>query len=108
MANMIVVLSETVSRLQAQFRLPFFEQMRDNFKWGYRVAITDSIQANKGVCLVSSIIILLQFTSVYVLCHQLEHGRHFEITILGFNVMSAVFQMYKTHIAWKCTSHVIC
>ena len=41
---------------------------------GNRVAITGSIQANMGLCLVSSIIILLQLTSVYLLCHQHEQG----------------------------------
>ena len=67
MANMIVLLPETVSRLEAQFRLLFFRvNVRQCFKWGDRVAITDSIQANKGPCLVSSMIILLQLRSVYL------------------------------------------
>ena len=76
MANMIVLLPETESRLEAQFRLlfVFLANVRQCFKWGNRVAITDSIPANKGLCLVSSMIILLQLMSVYLLCHQHEHG----------------------------------
>ena len=74
---MIVLLSETVSRLEAQFWLLFFfffffffwgggglADVRQCFKWGNRSAITDSIQVNKGLCLVSAMIILLQLTSV--------------------------------------------
>ena len=47
------------------------------------MAITESIQANKGLCLVSLMIILLQLTSVYLLCHQHENGKHFGITFSG-------------------------
>ena len=47
------------------------------------MAITDSIQADTGLFLVSSMIILLQLTSVYLLCHQHEHGRHFGNTFSG-------------------------
>ena len=47
------------------------------------MAIADSIQANKGLCLVSLMIILLQLTSVYVLCDQHENGRYFGIIVSG-------------------------
>ena len=80
MANVIVVLSETVSRLEAQFRLLFLQaNVRQCFKW----EITDCIKANLGLCLVSSMIILLQLTYVYLLCHQYEPGRHLRITFFG-------------------------
>ena len=70
---MIVSLSETASRLEAQFWLLFFQAIvRQCFKWDNSVAITDSIQANKCLCLVSSMIILLQLKFVYLLCEH-EH-----------------------------------
>ena len=71
--------------------------------FGNRVAINDSIQANYGLCLVSSMIIFLQLTSVNLLCHQHEHGRHF-----GIIFSSILFQMYEGDISWNCASHVIC
>ena len=85
MTNTIVLLSETVSRLEAQIRFRFFSKCKTLlFKWSNIVAITDSIQADTGLFLVSSMIIfLLQLTSVYLLCHQHEHGRHFGNTFSG-------------------------
>ena len=59
------------------------------------MAITDSIQANKGRCLVSSMIILLQLASVYLLCHQHEHGRHFVITFSGLMPCQQYFRCIK-------------
>ena len=56
-----------------------------------------------GLCLVSSMI-SLQLTSVHLLCHQHEHGRHFGITFLSFYAIKTVFQMYKGDISWNCTS----
>ena len=47
------------------------------------MTIPDSIQTNKGLCLGSSMIILLHLKSVYLLCHQHTHGRHFGITFSG-------------------------
>ena len=71
MANSIVLLSETVIRLEAQFWLLFLRANEDNVSTcGNMVVIFDSIQTNKGLCLVSSMIILLQLTSVHLLCHQ--------------------------------------
>ena len=100
---MIVLLSETVSRLEAQFRLLFFRANERMFlNLDNRVAITDRIQANYVLSLVSSMIILLRLTSVYPLCHQQYHGKHF----IGLNAMSRVFQMYKGDISWNCTSNV--
>ena len=59
----------------------FVANVRHCFQnWGNRVTITNSIQANKGLCLVSPMIILLQLTSVCLLCHRHEHGIHFGIT----------------------------
>ena len=60
-----------MSRLEAQFRLlySFRANVRKCFKLANMVAITDSIQADKGLYLVSSMIMLLQLTSVYLLCH---------------------------------------
>ena len=80
MANMILLLSETVRRIEAQFRLLFFRaNVRKCFKWGNMGAITDSIQANKDLSLASSMIILLQVRSVYLLCHPHEHGFLFRV-----------------------------
>ena len=59
------------------------------------MAITDSIQAKKGLCLVSLMIILLQLTSVYLLCHQHEHGRHFGITVMGLMPCQQYFKCIK-------------
>ena len=66
---MIVLLPETVSRLEAQFRFRFFLSKCKTmfFKWGNMVAITDSIQANTGLFLVSSMIILLQLR-LFIYC----------------------------------------
>ena len=40
--------------------------------WGNRVAITDIIHANLGLCYVSSMIILLQLMLIHLLCHLYE------------------------------------
>ena len=71
------------------------------------MAIIDSIQANKGLCLVSSMITLFQLTSVYFLSSALTWKILWDY-FFGFNDMSTVFQMYKGDISWNCTSHVIC
>ena len=65
------------------------------------MAITDSVQANKGLCLVSSMIILLQLKSVYLLCHQHENGRHFRITLSGLMPCQQYFRCIKV------TYHVV-
>ena len=65
------------------------------------MAITDSIQANKGLYVVSSMIILLQLTPVYLLCHQNEYGRQFWDYFFGFNSMSTVFHMYEGDVSWN-------
>ena len=57
--------------LKAWFAGVFFRaNVRQCFKWGNTVAISDMIQANKGLCLVSSMIVLLQLMSVYLLCQH--------------------------------------
>ena len=106
-----VLLSETVSRLEAQFQLLFLANIRHCFKWGNRVAITDRSQAMKGLCLVSSMIILLQLTSVnvclFIVSSALtwnELWDHF----YRFNALSTVFLVYKGDISWNCTSNAIC
>ena len=69
------------------------------------MAISDSIKANKGLCLVSTMIILLQLRSVYycVISMNLEDTWDY---LFGFYAMSTVFQMYKGDITLNCT--VIC
>ena len=63
------------------------------------MAITDSIQANTGLCLVSAMKILFQLTSVYLLCHQHELWDYF----LGLMPGQQYF-----NISWNCTSQVPC
>ena len=55
----------------------------------------DIIKTNKGLCLVSLMIILFQLTSVYLLCHKLEHGRHFGITHSGLIPRQQYFRFKK-------------
>ena len=50
---------------------------------------------NKGLCSVSSMIILLQLTSVYLLCHQQDHGRHFGITFSDIMPCQHYFRCIK-------------
>ena len=52
--------------------------------------MTDSIQTNMGLCLVSSIVMLLPF-----ICHQHEHGRHFEIPLMGLMPCQQYFRYIK-------------
>ena len=70
---MIVLLSETLRRLDAHIRLLFFRADERMFlNRGSRLAITVRRQANKSLCLVSSMIILLQLRYVYSLCYNIN------------------------------------
>ena len=69
------------------------------------MAISDSIKANKGLCLVSTMIILLQLRSVYYCVISMNLKDTWDY-FFGFYAMSIVFQMYKGGITLNCT--VIC
>ena len=62
--------------------------------WGNRVAITDSIHANLGLCYVSSMIILLQLMLIHLLCHLYELT---DTLGLLFGVVNSIYEGGNFH-----------